>query len=168
MALFNSSKDASFINSINYELVGDIIEQNVNVYKYDLSTTQDNLYDEGSSEKTYSTPIQVPCIVTKDDEEWEETEFGVDINQTVRFAFLKDMLVKRAKIAIEIGDIIGHDNAYWEVHSTVENQYFGGRRPEDPNMVGGASISIIASAHLTRQSKVAIEDINANRSSEII
>lgn len=168
MALFNSSKDAALINSINYELVGDIIEQNVNIYKYDLSTTKDNLYGEGSSEKICKPPVQVPCIITKEDEQWEDTEFGVDVNQTATFAFLKDMLVNKAKLAIEVGDIIGHDNSYWEVHATNENQYWGGRRPEDANMVTGASISIIASAHLTRLSKIAIQDINGARSNEII
>jgi len=133
MALFHSSKDAALINKVNYELVGDIIEQLVNVYKYDLGSTQENLYGESSAEKLYRTPVQVPCLVTKEDQEWEDSEFGIDVNQTATFAFLKDLLKDRAKIAIEVGDIIEHDNGYWEVDGVVENQYFGGRRPEDKN-----------------------------------
>ena len=168
MALFNSAKDAALINSINYELVGDIIEQLVNVYKYDLGTTQENLYGESSDEKIYRTPVQIPCLVTKEDQEWEDSEFGIDVNQTATFAFIKDLLVNRAKIAIEVGDIIEHDNGYWEVDGVVENQYFGGRRPEDKNLKDGASISIIASTHLTRRSKVAIENNQNTRPNEII
>lgn len=168
MALFHSAKDAAFINKVNYELVGDIIEQLVTVYKYDLNTTQENLYGEGAAEKMYRQPIRIPCLVTKEDQEWEDSEFGIDVNQTATFAFLKDMLIDRANIAIEVGDIIEHDNAYWEVDSAVENQYWGGRRPEDSNLSDGASISIIAAAHLTRRSKISIEDIHSSRSNEII
>jgi len=168
MALFNSAKDAAFINKVNYELIGDIIEQNVHVYKFDVNTTEDNLYGEGAAEKAYRSCVRVPCLVTKEDQEWEDSEFGVDVNQTATFAFLKDMLIDRANIAIEVGDIIEHDNAFWEVDNTVENQYWGGRRPDDSNLSGGSSISIVASAHLTRRSKLSIENTQGPRSSEIL
>tara|TARA_R100001244_G_C5156844_1_gene130495 strand:+ start:313 stop:819 length:507 start_codon:yes stop_codon:yes gene_type:complete len=168
MALFNSAKDAAFINKVNYELIGDIIEQNVHIYKLDVNTTDDNLYGESSTGKSYGSCIRIPCIVTKEDEEWGDSEFGVDVNQTATFAFLKDMLIDRANVVIEVGDIIDHDNAYWEVDSTVENQYWGGKRPADPNLSDGASISIVASAHMTRRSKLSIENIQGPRSSKVL
>ena len=168
MALFNSAKDISLINRVNYELLGDIIEQNVHIYKFDISTTEDNLYGEGATEKSYKSCIRVPCLVTREDQEWDDSQFGVDVNQKASFAFLKYMLIERANIVIEIGDIIEHDNAYWEVDAITENQYWGGRRPDDPNLNGGASISIIASTHITRRSKLSIEDTQGPRSTEIL
>ena len=168
MALFNSKKDAAFINKINYELVGDIIEQNVHIYKLDISITEDNLYGEGPAQKSYRSCVRIPCIVTKEDQSTEDFEFGVDINQSGTFAFLKDMLIDRAKVVIEVGDIIEHDNAFWEVDSVVENQYWGGRRPDDPNLSGGSSVSIVAAAHLTRRSRLSIEDTQGPISNEVL
>jgi hypothetical protein len=168
MPLFNSKNDAAFINKINYELIGDIIEQNVHIYKLDVNVTEDNLYGEGATDKSYRSCVRVPCLITKEDEEWGDSEFGTDINQSATFAFLKDMLIDRANIVIEIGDIIEHDNAFWEVDSTVENQYWGGRRPADPNLTGGASISIVASAHLTRRSRLSIENTQGPTSNKVL
>jgi len=167
MALFNSAKDAAFITKINYELIGDIIEQNVHIYKLDVNITNDNLYGESSTGKTYRSCVRVPCMVTREDQEWSDSEFGVDVNQTATFAFLKDMLIDRANLVIEVGDIIEHDNAFWEVDSAVENQYWGGRRPDDANLTGGSSISILAAAHLTRRSKLSIENTQGPRSNEV-
>ena len=158
MPLFNSSRDIQLINSVNYELIGQVIEINVHLYKLNVHATTDNLYGEGPSGKSYASCVQIPCLVTREDQEWQDSEFGVDVNQNASFAFLKDMLIDRANTTVEIGDIIEHDNSYWEVDSIVENQYFGGRRPDDSNVTGGSSISIIASTHMTRRSKINIDD----------
>tara|TARA_R110002096_G_scaffold349043_1_gene542156 strand:- start:157 stop:663 length:507 start_codon:yes stop_codon:yes gene_type:complete len=167
MALFNSSKDAAFINTIGHELISDIIEQSVHVYKLDANAVDDNLYGEGSSGKSYKSLVRVPCLITREDQEWTDSEFGVDVSQTATFAFLKDMLINVANIVIEVGDIIEHDNAFWEIDSTIENQYWGGKRPDDDIMSGGSSISIIAAAHITRRSALSIENLQGPRSSEM-
>lgn len=167
MALFNSTRDAAFINKVNHELIGDIIEQKVHLYKYDLNKSEDNLYGEGDSNKTYRNSIQLTCLVTKEDQEWSDSEFGVDVNQSATFGFLKDLLIDRANTTVEVGDIIEHDNTYWEVNGVVENQYWGGRRPDDPQLNGGASLAIVASAHITRRSKISIQNLEQDRSGEL-
>ena len=161
MPLFNSPRDIQLFNSINYELLSEVVEQNVHLYKLNIHATSDSLYGEDPTGKSYINCIQIPCLVTREDQEWDDSEFGVDVKQSATFAFLKDMLIDRAKTTVEIGDIIEYDNAYWEINSTIENQYIGGRRPDDANVTGGASVSIIASAHLTRRSKINIDDTQA-------
>ncbi len=157
MALFSSKNDAAFINTVNRELINNIIEQTVILYRSSVGSTETDFYGETPSSKAYDRGISINCLVTKEEQSWDESEFGVDVNQAASFAFLKDMLIS-ANVVVQVGDIINHDNGYWEVNAVVENQYWGGKRPDDPNLDSGESISIVASAHLTRRSKVGIDE----------
>ena len=63
MSLFGSSRDISFIKKINTELLDNVIQQEVDYYKYYLSETKGssaaNLYGEASSQKTYYTAVRL-------------------------------------------------------------------------------------------------------------
>jgi len=167
MALFASKNDAAFINTINSEMLNNIIEQTVVLYRSNVSGTDSDFYGETPDSKAYLQGISINCLVTRDEQVWEESEFGVDVNQGATFGFLKDMLIN-ANVVIQVGDIINHDNGYWEINTVVENQYWGGKRPDDPNTAGGESLTIMASAHLTRRSKIGIEDGSSQHTGKIL
>jgi len=158
MALFGSSKDVDLFNSLNKELINNIIDTNVDVYKVSVSDNNDNLYGE-NIEKVYNPAIRIACLVEFQDPVYVDAEYGTDIDQEANFSFLRDTLKNTAELVLEVGDIIDHDGSYWEVDKVIDNQYIVGKNPEaaknDDNF--GSNFSVICNAHRARTSKLNIE-----------
>jgi len=162
MALFGSSRDISFIKKINKELIEDIIQQEVDYYKYYLPETKgvdDNLYGEGSTQKTYYTAVRLPCLIERGDQAYvQDDQFGIDVTQTMTFSFLKPKL-RDASLVPAGGDIIEVRGAYYEIDQVNENQFFMGKDGDYGKSVGsefGESLSIICIAHFTRIARLQI------------
>ena len=100
MALFGSGRDASLIRHINNELIVNIIDTEIELYKLVLDETRENIYGESIAKKYYN-PIVVPCIVQKDDKMIVAEDFGLDSTRTGIFAFSRDYLVDRTIIVEE-------------------------------------------------------------------
>jgi len=156
MALFGSARDASLIRSLNRELLQRWIDTEVLVYKINLNSTATNLYDETDS-KAYDAPVLIHSLVTLDDLTWQNEEYGFDSAQTAQFAFLLDDLVDK-DVRPEVGDVIEYKSRFFEIDGENENQYLAGKNPD--NWQGGDShgysVSIIYTAHMTRQSQLNI------------
>lgn len=158
MALFGHSRDVLLINSINRELINDIITQQVGYYKPNSGATTVNMYGE-STRKFFSDPVLINCLIDRGDQTWSSDELGPDVVRTVTFSFLRDDL-KNLQLLTEVGDIIFYQENYYEVDSVVDNQLFVGKNPEYPYSEGmqdfGSSISIICQTHLVPADKVGL------------
>jgi hypothetical protein len=126
------------------------------------------MYGESNGTKIYYDPVLINCIVERTPPTWKTDSIGPDVDQDLTVRFLKDDLtgyelsVELADggkgftygIFPEVGDILLWDEAYYEVDSIVENQYFVGKNPNysysSDNNNFGSSISIIVNAHYTR------------------
>ena len=152
MPLFGGARDISLFRTMNRELINDIIQTEIGYYKFVLSNSSINVYGE-SENKTYYEPLLISCLINKEDQVWNEREFGPDITQQMTFSFLKaDMNEK--DLVPEIGDIVLFNNDFFELNSLVENQFFVGKNPdysmnEDTDNFG-VSLSIICKASKTR------------------
>jgi hypothetical protein len=169
MALFGGSRDVSLVRHLNRELLGNIITQQAAFYKFKLGETKVNIYGEASGGKYYDGPFLFNCLINREDQEYTEDVEGVNYMQGISFAFFKDDLIE-AQILPEVGDIILYQEGYYEVDSTVSNQYFLGKHPSYPNNNSngtpnplnpglenfGSSISIICKTHYIPADKVAI------------
>lgn len=158
MPLFHGTRDAGLVHKFNMELIADIIDTEVAVYKLSLENTKTNLYNE-SDKKVYHSPVKVSALIAREVQTYEGTEFGQDYQQTANFAFIREML-KDVEIFIEVGDVIEYNGEWWEIDQVQENQYFGGKNP-DYSFAGinwGHNVSIIAITHLTRRSRIHIEE----------
>jgi len=187
MALFGGDRDVALIRTINRELINNIVDQTIDIYKISLYDTNANLYGE-SLRKIYKPGVRVASLITHEDQSWSSDEFGPDMSQTAIFAFLKYELEVVADVVLEVGDVIAWDEKYWEVDGVVENQYFMGKHDkttttkedryigdmviDDPSYgtpfkiggyqeVFGASLSIIVNTHQSRRSKLKIEQIRS-------
>jgi hypothetical protein len=159
MALFGGQRDAKFMASINAELINAIIDTEIEFYKLIVEQSQSNLYGEAES-KSYYDSILIPCVVTKDDKSANMDDYGHTYTRTGTFAISRDILVK-ADFYPEVGDILLWDNEYFEIDNVDANQYFAGKNPETwPNGDShGYSVSVVVSAHVTRQTPQGITDI---------
>ena len=134
MALFGGTRDTSLIKKINRELMGDIITQQCAFYKYNLEKTTVNIYGESVEGKYFSEPTLFNALISRQDQEYPESDFGVDFQWGVEFRFLRADL-KDANVVPEIGDVILYQEGYYEVTNINSNQYFMGKNPDYPNKV---------------------------------
>ena len=152
MPLFGGARDISLFRTMNRELIDNIIQTEIGYYKFVLADSIINVYGE-SEDKTYYEPLLISCLITKEDQVWNEREFGPDITQQMTFAFLKaDM--KEKDLVPEIGDILLFNNDFFELNSLIENQFFAGKNPDNSMNKDtdgfGVSLSIIGKASKTR------------------
>ncbi len=143
-------RDVRFMNSLNGELISDIIEQIVIIYKIDASQTTANVYGE-SMDKIYYPGVETGCFVESDPQSTLYEGFGPDVKKGTLFRF-HQKLCEIKEIYPEIGDIIAWENAYFEISNVVENQFLGGQ-PEK-------NYSLICNAHMSRKSSLNIVDRN--------
>lgn len=168
MALYGEARDISLFRHINRELMGNIISQQCVVYKYDIEETKVNMYGEASKEKFYRPPVMLNCLIERQDQNYPESDLGVNFQWGITFKFLRDDLVD-ANVVMEIGDIIQYQNRYYEVDSTVSNEYFVGKNPDYPNNDDngnnpledgledfGYNLSVICATHYVPADKVGL------------
>ncbi|HCT53582.1 MAG TPA: hypothetical protein DF712_14105 [Balneola sp.] len=154
MALYGSSRDASLFKKLNEELINKIVDVEIVYFKLSLNDTDENIYGE-SDDKVYYSPVKIHCLVSRDDQAFKGDDFGVDYDQAAIFAFLRDALVDK-DIYPQVGDIVEWDLDYYEIDSLVENNYVVGKNPDTDFNNGkfGYNVSILASAHVTRKSRI--------------
>lgn len=158
--LFGSTKDIGLLTKISRELLQNIIEQEILYYKFDLKGSKSNIYGE-STKKEFYVPVKLNCLITRGDQVISDQEFGPDLERNASFAFIREDLVD-TKVVPEVGDIIKWQNSFFEVDTVRENQLFVGKDSRyaltDYGLRFGASISIIVDCHLTRGTRVGIQE----------
>lgn len=149
MARFVTQRDFEFIQHITRELIDETMDVAVVLYKIVVGSTKVNLYGESTVKPRY-TPVKVNAIVKYDKNIQERDEgFGVNQSQQVEFRFARRML-QEVNTYPEIGDIVGYNNHYYEVHNITETQLIAGKP--------GFNTAIICVAHLTRRTSIDIEE----------
>ena len=148
MAKFVSSKDFTFFQHVNKEISAEIVDTLVILYKLNLDYVNTNIYGE-STEKISYTGVEVSAFVDyKPNTAVSDADFGIDQTQESEFRFVRSILEER-HIYPEIGDIIGYNDAFYEINNIREVQLIAGRP--------GYNESIICETHLTRRSNIQIE-----------
>jgi len=148
MAKFVGNRDFEFFQHVNRELSAEIVDTPVILYKLNLNYVNTNIYGE-SVEKIAYDGVELPAFVDyKGNDVITDSGFGIDSTQEVEFRFVRRILQER-HVYPEIGDVIGYDNAFFEIDNTQEVQLIAGRV--------GYNQSIICSTHLTRRSNIQIE-----------
>jgi len=138
--------------AINYS------NQRVGYFKIDLYNTKSNLYGE-SIEKWYYPPIEIKCLLERGVTTNTDTEYGVDVNQTITIKVSIDTFQTTYNFTPEVGDIVTDQQRYYEI-SSIDREVVtlpgsAGANPipsagNTPNQI----IVYVLSAYLTRTSKL--------------
>jgi hypothetical protein len=147
MPRFALNKDIKFFESISRELVDAVIETTVVLFKLSIEDISTNIYGE-SLNKSYYQGTQCSAVIERDDSSVSYEGFGPDSGQSVEFRFNRFTL-KDKSFYPEIGDIIMHNDAYFEIDNVREDQLIGGQ--------SGEKFSIIVSTFMTRKSSIQTE-----------
>ena len=146
---FFSDRDVNTFSTINKSLMGDVIGSTCIVYKISSEETQINVYGESTGMgKVYNPGVELDALIDSTDFDWNTDEFGPDAQQTVTFSFLRNNLIDKGNVVVEVGDIIEWNYAYFEVDVINENKLIGGNVDQN--------FDVIAETHMTRLSKLNI------------
>ena len=157
---FLHQRDVDLVTRVTKELVGDkqnnkdgLINQECVIYKPSLQESATNMYGEGAGGmRVYKNGVQMNALITADDFDFNQDEFGPDANQTATFSFLRQSFID-ASMVLEMGDLIDWNYAYFEVGTINENQLIGGMFDQN--------FSVVASTFLIRKSSVQIERVRS-------
>lgn len=148
MPRFNLDRDIRFFRDISRELVDSVIRTTVVLYKLIIDESGTNLYGE-SLRKTYYQGVETTAMIEREDTSVTYEGFGSDQGQNVEFRFNRFTLEENGFYP-EIGDIIFHNDAYFEIDNIREDQLIGGLVDE--------KFSIIVSTFMTRRSSINTEE----------
>ena len=157
MGLFYRSRDFQLIETINEELIGEFVNTEIDVYKYNLYESEVNLYGEARS-KVYYQGLRVAALIEQEDQTYDTAEYqGAELTQVATFNFLRKT-IKNAGLFMEIGDLISWNDSYWEVNGVVENDLIYGQTEN--------SLTIRVSTHMSRRTKLQLEKVRVGDSSK--
>lgn len=144
-----SERDLLFVGQINAELMGDIIENLVDVFRISPGETTTNVYGETSltTGKIYLPAIRISTIVDRPEMTADADDFGPDRSQSHVFKF-RELMCRQLNFYPAIGDIVFWNDRYYEMDNVTQEQLLGGQSEK--------SWSIICTAHYTRLSKLNI------------
>ena len=143
-------KEFDLINSMNEELIDELVGQSVDIYKVNIERTDENLYGE-STTKYYDVGFRVNCLIQYNEPEVRQDEFGADTSANIEMYFQRENLSSGSlNFYPETGDIVDWNDFYWEINGTSEPQLFAGHP--------GFNHQVKATAHRSRLSSLQIEE----------
>lgn len=148
-----SARDLRMVAQFNAELMGDIIENLVQIFKICPNETKTNIYGETSQEsgKWYYPAIQLSALIERAEMEAEYDDFGPNRSQNHIFK-MRENVLKDLNFYPEIGDIVSWNDRYYEIDNVVQEQLLGGQAEK--------SHSIICNAHYTKYTSLNIMERN--------
>ena len=141
-------KEINVIDSMNEELIDEILGQFVDIYKVSIDDTESNVYGE-SATKFYNVGFRVNCMLNYNEPETIQDEFGPDVNANMYFQ-RNNLSSGSLNFFPEVGDIVNWNEHFWEINSVTEPQLIGGHQ--------GFKHNIVANAHRSRLSNLQIEE----------
>ena len=150
MPKFVSDRDYDTIKKINKELINNVLDTPIVLFKINTALTETNSY--GESKKTeWFLPVQIPCRVQRTEPTVKNDISVIDVEQECKFHFLRQELIDR-NVYPSKGDIIQFDNLYYEIDNTIENDLWGGQVDKKH--------SITCETHLSRRTYLQLEPPN--------
>ena len=148
MPKFSLGRDIEFFKSIARELVDDVIQNTIVLFKINLNETKINIYGE-SLNKTWHPGVELFALVDKEPQTARYEGFGSDTDQNITFK-VDRFKCEEINVYPEVGDIISFNGSYFEIDNTDEVQFAGGQ-PYN-------SFSIIISTFMVSKSNLNIEE----------
>ena len=148
MPKFLQTRDIEFFKSIARELVDDVVQNTIVLFKINMNETKVNIYGE-SLNKTWYPGVQLYALYSKSPEDIVYEGFGPDMQQNITFK-LDRMMCEEKNVYPEVGDIIFFDTSYYEIDNTNEIQFIGG----SPNN----NFSIVCETFMVSKSTLNIEE----------
>lgn len=130
MPLFVGSREIAFFNSINKELIQQIICQKITYYSVSAEHTNSHrLYDE-AIRKTVFTPVEINAMVLYQDPQQTVDQFSIDTIYKIEVYFYQEELRERKLIPRE-GDFVSFGDVGYEIEKLNRPQIVYGQIGEE-------------------------------------
>jgi hypothetical protein len=136
-------------NQINYS------NMSIGYFKIDLLNTKSNLYGE-AIEKWYYPPIEIKCLIERGATTNTDTEYGVDVTQTIKITVDKVVFESTYNFTPQVGDIVTDQDRFYEI-SSINRTFITLPGSGASNSTVGTPGQIVVfelDAYLTRTSKL--------------
>lgn len=146
-----SERDFNLVHSFNSELLNDLVQTLVKVYKIATTETDTNIYGEAKQEvgKLYHPGVDAECLIEFSDSTTNYEGFGPDKQKIVRFKF-NERFMQQINLYPEVGDIVYWDNLFFEVTNTVQEQYVGGQADKQLSIICDTFLARISGLSITQ------------------
>ena len=148
MPKFLQTRDIEFFKSIARELVDDVVQNTIVLFKINMNETKVNIYGEALN-KTWYPGVELYALYSKSPEDIVYEGFGPEMQQNITFK-LDRMMCEEKNVYPEVGDIIFFDTSYYEIDNTNEIQFIGGS-PDN-------NFSIVCETFMVTKSNLNIEE----------
>jgi hypothetical protein len=148
MPKFLVGRDIDLFKSIAREIVDDVIQNAIVLFKINLSDTKVNIYGEALN-KTWHPGVEMYALINKDPNTINYEGFGSDVGQTIEFRLDRWTCEEKGAYP-ETGDVIYFDESYYQIDNTSETQFVGGQTQNN--------FSIVCSTFMVRKSDLNIEE----------
>ena len=148
MPKFLQTRDIEFFKGIARELVDDVVQNTIVLFKINMNETKVNIYGE-SLNKTWYPGVELYALYSKSPEDVVYEGFGPEMQQNITFK-LDRVMCEEKNVYPEIGDIIFFDTSYYEIDNTNEIQFIGGS-PDN-------NFSIVCETFMVSKSTLNIEE----------
>jgi len=148
MPKFLQTRDIEFFKSIARELVDDVVQNTIVLFKINMNETKVNIYGE-SLNKTWYPGVELYALYSKSPEDIVYEGFGPELQQNITFKLDRTMCEEK-DVYPEVGDIIFFDTSYYEIDNTNEIQFIGGS-PDN-------NFSIVCETFMVSKSTLNIEE----------
>jgi hypothetical protein len=148
MPKFLQTRDIEFFKSIARELVDDVVQNTIVLFKVNMNETKVNIYGE-SLNKTWYPGVELYALYSKSPEDVVYEGFGPEMQQNITFKLDRAMCEEK-NLYPEVGDIIFFDTSYYEIDNTNEIQFIGGS-PDN-------NFSIVCETFMVTKSTLNIEE----------
>lgn len=146
-----SERDLRLVGSLNAELMGNIIENIIQIFKISPTDTKSNIYGEASAEtgKWYLPGIQISSIIERADMSAEYDDFGPSRSQNYTFRLREKMCIQ-LNFYPEIGDIISFNDRYYEISNTTQEQLLGGQPDKSHSIICYGNYARLSSLNIIK------------------
>jgi hypothetical protein len=148
MPKFVLERDVDFFKSIARELVDDVVQNIITLFKINLNETKVNIYGEAMN-KTWLPGVNLYALVDREPESARYEGFGADTDQNITFK-VDRFKCEEINVYPEVGDVIFYNNSYFEIDNTTEIQFAGGQPYNN--------FSIVISTFMVSKSNLNIEE----------
>ena len=148
MPKFLQTRDIEFFKGIARELVDDVVQNTIVLFKINMNETKVNIYGEALN-KTWYPGVELYALYSKSPEDVVYEGFGPEMQQNITFK-LDRMMCEEKNVYPEVGDIIFFDTSYYEIDNTNEIQFIGGS-PDN-------NFSIVCETFMVSKSTLNIEE----------
>ena len=125
--LFHSPKDINLFDSINKELLTNIVDTTVDIYIYDTEFSEVDIYNDVEN-KLYYDAVQVGGFIDHPEADYDSEKLQEE-SWTIEVKFHKNTLMELDGLdeKLKAGDLIGYDNKFYKIVQIVDNQFIGGQ-----------------------------------------